>query len=86
MWYVYLIQNEETKDKYIGFTCNLDRRIKEHNDGKSRYTSSRPGKWVIIYYESYRSEKDAILRERRLKEHGKAKQELYKWVEGSMLE
>jgi putative endonuclease len=41
MWFVYIVQcSDETL--YTGSTNDLERRIKQHNDGKgARYTSGR---------------------------------------------
>ena len=52
---------------YIGYTNNLNRRLKEHINGESEYTKhKRPIK--LVYYEAYASEKDARERERKLKQ------------------
>ncbi len=60
MYYVYLIRNRITKNTYIGYTNNLVRRMKEHKDKKPE----------LLYYEAYKSEKDARIRELKLKEGG----------------
>jgi putative endonuclease len=66
MFYVYVLKLFKGT-LYIGYTNNLERRIKEHVDGKSKYTSTRrPLK--LVYYEAYFSEKDARERERKLKQ------------------
>ncbi len=83
-WYVYLLQNEITKELYIGKTKDLKRRLEEHRIGRSRFTKEK-GKWRLIYVEAYSSEKDATLRERRLKYHGRAKQELLKRIKNCLL-
>jgi putative endonuclease len=66
MFYVYVLKLKKGS-LYIGYTNNLERRLKEHEDGESNYTSSRrPVK--LVYYEAYFSEKDAMVRETRLKQ------------------
>ena len=51
---------------YIGSTNNLERRLYEHNSGKSTYTKlTRP--FVFIHKESYSSRKEAMQREKFLK-------------------
>ena len=85
MWYVYLLQNTETKRIYIGMTEDIKRRLKEHNQRKTRSTRSKKGKWILVYLELYRNKKDAIVRETRLKNHGRAKQELLKRIRNSLL-
>ena len=51
---------------YTGFTYNLRKRFKEHNDGKSTYTKHR-GPYKLIYYEACLDENDARQREKYLK-------------------
>jgi putative endonuclease len=66
-YYVYVIENDQDRSWYIGFTTNFKNRILEHNAGKSPYTSRKAGKWKIIYAECYLSKKDALGREEFLK-------------------
>jgi putative endonuclease len=48
MRYVYLLQSiSNPKQRYAGMTSNLQRRLKEHNSGKSPHSSKyRP--WRIV--------------------------------------
>ncbi len=85
MWTVYLIQHNLSKDRYIGKTDDLKRRLKEHNGGQQAATRRQEGEWVLIYAEAYRNKADADRRESRLKDHGRAKQELLKRTQGSLL-
>lgn len=65
MFYVYVLEGK-SKEHYIGFTTNLTRRMREHNDGKSTSTAPyRP--WKCIYCEICLNEIDARRRERYLK-------------------
>ena len=66
MHYVYILLSEKNKRMYTGYTNDLNRRIKEHNARKSRYTKSR-GPYNLIYYEASLNMKDAIAREKYLK-------------------
>jgi putative endonuclease len=77
MYYVYLLQSPKADDIYIGFTPDLRRRMREH-----RYEHRD---WKLVYYEAYASEKDARLREQRLKHHGSGKIELKKRLQHSLL-
>lgn len=54
---------------YIGMTTNLNRRLKEHNRGKSYFTrkNKKGGKWKLIYFEGYLNKMDARGREKFLK-------------------
>ncbi|MCK9244949.1 MAG: GIY-YIG nuclease family protein, partial [Candidatus Marinimicrobia bacterium] len=35
MYFVYILQSQKDQGFYIGFTSNLEKRIKEHNAGKT---------------------------------------------------
>lgn len=63
MYYVYVLQSDFDDGLYIGFSSELKRRLKEHQSGRSMSTRHR-GPWVLIYYESYLCEEDALGRER----------------------
>ena len=66
MYFVYILRSEKDGRLYIGFTDNIERRPKEHNEGKSSATKPfRPYK--LIYYEAFLNTKDAKARERFLK-------------------
>ncbi len=72
MYYVYVLQNvRDEKDFYTGYTNDLRRRFKQHNEGHT--TSTRGKEWRIAYYEAYISEKVARNRERILKHDGRVK-------------
>lgn len=82
MFYVYVIQNENA-ELYIGSTNDLKRRISEHNAGKSFAT--RNATWALVYYEAFRSERDARDREYKLKYHGQAKRHLKDRIRNSLI-
>jgi putative endonuclease len=66
MFYVYILQSLKNKRLYVGFTANLRDRFNEHEKGKVSSTKNiRP--LILIYYEAYRAEKDARIREKFLK-------------------
>ena len=65
-YWIYVLQSEKNKTRYIGNTENLEVRLKEHNHGRSRYTSAH-SPWKIIYKESVESRAQAIPREKFLK-------------------
>lgn len=73
---VYVIQNNETKEVYIGRTANLKTRLVEHNSRGKKSTTRNSGSWKYIYVELFRSTDDAIEREKKLKAHGSGKQKL----------
>jgi len=38
MYFVYVIRSEERQYIYMGMTSNLERRLKEHDEGKNKTT------------------------------------------------
>ena len=71
-YFVYLIGcNKNNKlTTYVGYTSNLEKRIKLHNEGKgAKFTKGR--KWKIMYYERYKNKRKAMLREIYLKKNRK---------------
>ena len=65
MYWVYILKDEK-EEIYIGYTSNLERRIKEHQAGYTR-TTRLMGKKRLIYYEAFISREDAVRREKYLK-------------------
>lgn len=61
---------------YTGWTNNLEKRLKAHNQGKgSKYTRSRiPVE--LVYYESFPSKEEAMKREAAIKKLSRSKKEL----------
>ena len=71
-YFVYLIGNNrrERLTTYVGYTNNIENRIKLHNRGKgAKFTKGR--KWKLLYYEKYTSKREAILRENYIKKNRK---------------
>ena len=66
-YYVYMLRSKSIKTvTYIGYTNNLEKRIKLHNTGKgAKFTRGR--KWILIYKEKFKSKKEAISREYYIK-------------------
>ena len=85
MYAVYVIQNDVTKETYIGYTSNLKARLSAHNTGGRKATTRREGSWQYIYIELFRIEADAREREQKLKAHGSAKQKLLMRLRKSLL-
>lgn len=74
MFYTYVLKSKKDGKMYTGYTDNLRRRFKEHNNGESVYTKEK-GPFNLIYYEACIEQKDARSRESYLKS-GKGKRYL----------
>jgi len=66
MYYVYIIQSKKDKRWYTGYTADLRKRFKEHNENKVYSTKGR-GPFELIYYEACLNQQDATSREKYLK-------------------
>lgn len=68
MNYTYMVQCADGT-LYTGWTTDVMRRLKEHNEGKAgaKYTrAKRPVK--LVYYEGYESKEEAMSREYAIKQ------------------
>ncbi len=67
MNYTYML---ECKDGtfYTGWTNNLEKRFKDHNEGKgAKYTKARRPV-TLVYYETYETKQEAMHREYEIKQ------------------
>ena len=71
MFCIYLIRSSRDKSIYVGYTNDLRRRLAEHNKNQSVYTRNK-GPYELVYFECYKSIKDAKYRETQLKKHSQA--------------
>jgi putative endonuclease len=83
MFYVYVLKSSKDEELYIGSTNDLKRRLKEHQNGESFSTKLRRP-FELIYYEAYKIEKDARLREQALKLRGNARRFLKDRIKESL--
>lgn len=74
MFYTSVLQSERTGNFYTGYTNDLWKRFREHQENKSGYTKGR-GPYRLIYYEACLDEDDVKSRELYLKT-GKGKRYL----------
>ena len=65
-FYVYVLKCQKTRTFYTGATNNLERRLEEHNKGKSYYTKNKLP-LTLVYFEACLNKDDAYRRERYLK-------------------
>ena len=67
MFYVYLLQSlADPGRRYVGFSEDLRKRLRDHNHGKSTHTSKfRP--WKLVTYIAFSDREQALEFERYLK-------------------
>lgn len=66
MFYVYVLRSKKDGKLYTGYSCDLKRRLFEHNNGEVPITQFRRP-FDLIYYEAYLHQQDATDREKYLK-------------------
>lgn len=65
-FYIFFLESLKDKKRYIGYTNNLKRRLKEHNKGLNFSTKFRLP-FELIYFEGCLNKNDAKRREKYLK-------------------
>lgn len=72
MHYIYIVECADGT-LYTGYTINLEKRIKAHNEGKgAKYTRGR-APIILKYYEEFTFKNDALKRELKIKKMSKIK-------------
>jgi putative endonuclease len=67
MYHVYVLENQIDKSLYIGYTADINKRVKDHQEGRGGRTTKLKIGWTLIYYETYLNKKDVLGREKFLK-------------------
>ncbi len=67
MFVVYVLHSPRFDKIYIGFTSDLQNRIKAHNELANKGWTIKFRPWTVIYTETFDNKKDAIEREKQLK-------------------
>ena len=68
MYTVYILESIRESKHYIGHASDLERRLGEHNSGKSRYTKAYVP-WKVIYTEVLPTKNEAYAREMQIKSY-----------------
>jgi len=67
MFKVYVIYSPAFDKIYIGYTSNLEARIKSHNELATKGWTIKFRPWKLVYEETLTTKSDAIKRESELK-------------------
>jgi putative endonuclease len=74
---VYILFSDSRNLFYVGMTNNLERRLEEHNSGKSGFTKSGMP-WRLLWSTIKSSKFDAEILERKLKNYSRQKKVRFK--------
>ena len=67
-YFTYILQSKKDHRYYIGSTADLDRRLMEHNSGKTQSLRYRRPLFVI-YFETFNTRAEAEGREKQIKSY-----------------
>jgi putative endonuclease len=80
MFYVYVLKGLVKNRYYIGYTNDINSRLRKHNNGGVRSTRKfRP--WMLLGFEVYEKRNEARWLEHELKNHGTKRSRLIKSLE-----
>ena len=77
MYYVYLLttKNKNRTISYVGYTKDIDKRLKLHNKSKgAKFTRGR--RWKLAYYKKYDNKILAMKEEYKLKKNYKLRKKI----------
>jgi putative endonuclease len=66
LFFVYIIQSKKDGSYYTGQCDDLDCRLSKHNDAWGTYSSTKMP-WKLVYFETYASRSEALIREKQIK-------------------
>jgi len=78
MYFVYIIESVITGQYYYGHSDHIERRLNEHNSGKSRYTKGK-GPWRLLISVSFETRSEARRTEKKLK-NMKSRKRVMEWI------
>lgn len=74
MNYTYILKCKDGTF-YTGWTNNLEKRLKDHNEGKgAKYTKARRPV-ELVYYEAFETKEEAMSREYAIKQMSRSEKE-----------
>jgi len=69
MYWIYVLENSQNKRRYIGYTKDLRKRLKEHKE-REVFSTKFWRNFKILYVEGCLDQEDAARREKYLKTTG----------------
>ena len=76
MYYVYIIESQQSGIFYKGSTNDYVRRLTEHNEGINDYTKGK-GPWKLVFVQKFDTKSEALVKEKKLKRCNK---EYLRWL------
>ena len=60
---VYILRSQRDGSLYVGHTNNIQRRLTQHNDPKSKSYTAKRGPWQLVHAEQHPDRRSAMARE-----------------------
>ncbi len=70
MYYVYIIESQIDSDLYKGSTGDYLKRLEQHNNGESKFTSTKMP-WRLIFVQEFETKTLALIQEKKLKRYNR---------------
>ncbi|GIL24208.1 MAG: hypothetical protein BroJett042_27210 [Bacteroidota bacterium] len=67
MYYVYVLSSSIRNKIYIGFTSDLETRLRSHNELGTKGWTIKFRPWTLVYHETFSTKAEAMKREKELK-------------------
>ncbi|MSP11266.1 MAG: GIY-YIG nuclease family protein [Pelagibacteraceae bacterium] len=76
-YFTYMLKSitAGTKKTYVGYTNDIDKRLEKHNSNKGA-RSTKGYKWLLIYNKKFKSKKEAMSFEYKLKNNRLLRKEI----------
>jgi putative endonuclease len=74
-YYLYILKSLKDNNHYTGISSNIEKRLLQHNSGKTRSTKNRKP-FILIYKEKFPSRLEARKREIFLKSYHGSKEKM----------
>ncbi len=73
--YILLTNSNDKYTSYVGYTSNINKRIKDHNSSKgAKFTKGR--KWKLIFKKKFNNKSEAMKAEIKIKKNFKFRQKI----------
>ena len=66
MYYFYILYSKLLDKYYLGYTSDLNERLKKHNTHHKGFTG-KVNDWKVVYSENFNNKNDAFKREQQVK-------------------
>jgi putative endonuclease len=71
-FYVYILASKRNGTIYVGFTDDIERRVREHKEKSVSGFTAKYGVTKLVYFETFEDSYQAFERERRMKKWKRA--------------